>query len=60
MMRMWYVVCIMSEIAIVCVCFTIVYRPYALMSLRRHVGGQSHCLVRACATGTSSDNCFYA
>ena len=33
-------------------------RPYALTSSRRHVGGQSHCLVRACATGTFLTTAF--
>ena len=36
-------------------------RPYALMSSRRHVGGQSHCLVRTCVLRPAhSDNCVYA
>ena len=34
------------------------YRTYALTSSRRHVGGQSHCLVHACATGTFLTTAF--
>ena len=33
-------------------------RTYALTSSRRHVGGQSHCLVCACATGTFLTTAF--
>ena len=31
---------------------------HQLTSSRRHVGGQSHCLVRACATGTFLTTAF--